>query len=76
MKYPSDGHGRDDAGLLNVSSDNPISVLTHATGAEVDSSIIDYSQAVATQGPIAVAMYSSWALPFYTTGTYVGTGCK
>jgi len=48
MRYPRDGFGMNDAGLL---------------------------KAVATQGPIAIAMYSSWALPFYTTGTYVGTGC-
>ena len=31
--------------------------------------------ALATQGPIMVGIYSSWALPFYTTGTYKGTGC-
>merc|ERR1712048_573803 len=31
--------------------------------------------ALATEGPIVVYIYSSWALPFYTTGTYQGTGC-
>ncbi|XP_063692575.1 uncharacterized protein LOC134824562 [Bolinopsis microptera] len=31
--------------------------------------------ALATEGPVVVYIYSSWALPFYTTGTYRGTGC-
>ena len=31
--------------------------------------------ALATEGPVVVYIYSSWALPFYTTGTYKGTGC-
>jgi len=31
--------------------------------------------ALATEGPCIVYIYSSWALPFYTTGTFVGTGC-
>eukprot|EP00116_Pleurobrachia_bachei_P007972 sb/3468234/ len=32
--------------------------------------------ALATEGPIVVYIYSSWALPFYTTGTFVGNGCS
>ena len=31
--------------------------------------------ALATEGPVEVDIYSSWALPFYTTGTYRGDGC-
>lgn len=31
--------------------------------------------ALATEGPVVVYIYSSWALPFYLTGTYRGTGC-
>ena len=31
--------------------------------------------AIATEGPVVVYIYSSWALPFYSTGTYKGTGC-
>lgn len=33
------------------------------------------SHQTASSGPVHGCIYSSWALPFYSTGTYVGTGC-
>ena len=36
----------------------------------------ELQHAVATEGPVAVYIYSSWALPFYKIGTYQGTGCS